>query len=337
MSVEIRQGALQDEGAFASLPSGSVAVISDETVAGLYAQKICHEIQKSGRKALLFTFSGGESSKTRETKEALEDGLLNHGFGRDTCIVAVGGGVVTDIAGFIAATYCRGVPLIMVPTTLLAMVDASLGGKNGVNVPQGKNLIGSFHQPQKILIDPSVLQTLPPCEIRNGIAEMIKHGVIADASYVAFLEQHVFELLSLQMKPVEHAIAASCRIKCRIVKEDEREKGLRRLLNFGHTIGHALECVSAYSLPHGEAVALGMVTEARIAQSRGLFPIEALERLSSLVQAYGLPIHIPNTYSAEELWDSMVLDKKALNGTPHIVFPSDIGTSCARNLAIEAL
>ena len=312
------------------LPDSAVAIISDETVAGLYAERACRSLQKSGRKTALFTFPSGEASKTRETKERLEDQLLSHGFGCDACIVAIGGGVVTDIAGFVAATYCRGIPIIMVPTTLLAMVDASIGGKNGVNTSGGKNLIGTIYQPKNVLVDPSVLSTLPVPELKNGIAEMIKHGIIADESFVAFLEQHVPQLLSLEKKPLAYAIAASCHIKRRLIEEDKRQ-----LLNFGHTVAHALESLSGYSLAHGRAVAIGMAAESRVAVDCGKFSRSAHERLCALVDAYGLPQS--HSWDPSSLWEAMVPDKKSQRGIPYIVFPTDVGTACADNLAIDRL
>ena len=322
--TEIIRGLLRGSKRLLSLlPEGAAAVISDETVAGLYAERVCRSLQKSGRKAALFTFPSGEASKTRETKERLEDQLRGQGFGSDTCIVAVGGGVVTDIAGFIAATYCRGVPIVMVPTTLMAMVDAALGGKNGVNTPRGKNLIGTIYQPKDVLIDPSVLSTLPASDLKNGIAEMIKHGIIADESYVAFLERHVPQLLSLEETSLAYAIEASFRIKYRLIEE-----GKRQLLNFGHTVAHALERLSGYSLAHGQAVAIGMVAESRL----GTFPKSAHERLCALVGAYGLPQS--HSCDPSSLWEAMVPDKKSQRGVPYIVVPTDIGTACADSLAI---
>ena len=327
--TQIVYGDVNNEKTVLSLfPEGAVAVISDETVAGLYAEQVCRSLQKNGRKTSLFTFPSGELSKTRATKERLEDRLLSEGFGSDTCVAAIGGGVVTDLAGFTAATYCRGVPIVMIPTTLLAMVDASLGGKNGVNTPRGKNLIGTIYQPKAVLIDPSVLGTLPPSELKNGIAEMIKHGIIADESYVSFLESHVSQLLALEAQTLAHGIAVSCRIKNQLIEE-----GRRPLLNFGHTVAHALERLSGYTLAHGQAVAIGMVAEGRVAVERSAFPERAYERLGALISAYGFLHHHP--YDASELWKTMVPDKKSQHGIPYIVVPTDVGTACANNLAVE--
>jgi 3-dehydroquinate synthase len=336
MTYSLCRGCLQDkEALLSSLPlhDAAVAVISDETVAGLYGHRIAEWVQSTGRKVCCLTFPSGESSKTRKTKEALENQLLEKGFGRDTCIVAVGGGVVTDIGGYIAATYGRGVPVIMIPTTLMAMVDASLGGKNGVNVSQGKNLIGTIYQPTKVLIDPSVLATLPPRECRNGFAEMIKHGMIADKGYFEFLEAHAVELLALESSVIDLAIKMSCRIKSQIVEEDEREGGRRHLLNFGHTIGHAFERVSGYTLAHGEAVALGMVAEANIAVHRGIFSEEAYLRMCALIEAFGLPVHGP--IPTDAVWEAMIADKKSVRGLPRIVLLSDIGQPYGSSFLVE--
>lgn len=338
--IELRNGCLCDKAALlSSLPisNNAVAIITDETVGNLYANQICHWIQETGRKTVCLAFPSGEPSKTRETKESLEDRLLEGGFGRDTCIVAIGGGVVTDLAGYIAATYCRGIPVIMVPTTLMAMVDASIGGKNGVNVSQGKNLVGTIYQPKKVLIDPSVLRSLSPSELKNGFVEMIKHGAVADKTYIEFLERHVDQLLSLESHLLERAILMGCSIKKQIVEQDEREKGRRHLLNFGHTIGHALECVSGYSLTHGEAVALGMMAEGQIALRLGVFSEAGYNRMRALFRAYGLPLHTKKSLSAHDIWDAMMFDKKSLHRHPRIVLLSDIGVPCydASNVLFE--
>ena len=222
-----------------------------------------------GLEAILFSFPNGEQHKSRATKEKLEDQLFEKELGRDICVIALGGGVTTDLGGYLAATYCRGVPLVMMPTSLLGMVDASIGGKTGVNTPYGKNLVGSIYQPKKVLIDPATLQSLPLKELRNGIVEMIKHGLILDRDYFTYLNEHADQLLELDLSILEKAIFESCRIKREIVEQDDRESGKRNLLNFGHTVGHALENLTHYSLAHGEAVAIGILVESHLAVQLG--------------------------------------------------------------------
>jgi 3-dehydroquinate synthase len=294
-----------------------IAVIVSEELRPLYGESVPG--------AHIFTFPGGESSKTRETKERLEDQMFAKGLGRDTCLVAIGGGVTTDLAGYIASTYCRGIPLVMIPTSLLAMVDASIGGKTGVNTPFGKNLIGSFYQPKKILIDTAVLKTLPLRELRNGIVEMIKHGVIADRNYFEFLASYKDDLFSLTPDILLKAIQRSCEIKKEIVNEDVKENGKRRFLNFGHTIAHALESLSDYTLPHGEAVAIGMVVESEIAVKLGHLSKKSAETIEHLLMAYGLPLHLPFSLSEEALLKAMVLDKKSVAGKPRFILLEEIG------------
>lgn len=301
------------------------AIVTDTNIEPLYGKFLLDTLVKNGLKAYLFSIPAGESFKTRQTKESLEDQLLTKSLGRDTCIIALGGGVVTDIAGFLASSYCRGVPLVMIPTTLLGMVDACIGGKNGVNTSFGKNLIGSIYQPRKVLIDPSLLTSLPKNELRNGVVEMIKHGLIADLSYFEFLENHSAEILALDPLYLERAIRDSCQIKIQIVEKDERENGLRRLLNYGHTIGHALENLSQYRLSHGEAVAIGMLVESHMAVQMGILAPHVLERTQKILQSYQLPLKLPEPISHEELLKQMIHDKKAFKSVPRFTLIRDIG------------
>ena len=295
--------------------SGKFAVITDSTLAPLVADPLVHLLRDSGFGADLISFTAGEASKSRATKEALEDALFEKGYGRDSAIIAVGGGVVTDLAGFVAATFCRGIPLINVPTSLLGMVDASIGGKTGVNTPHGKNLVGAIYQPKCILIDVEVLKTLPQKEFREGLSECIKHGAIQDEKLFELLERESLGVLNRHESLLEKVILESCRIKGDIVSQDELETGKRRLLNFGHTVAHALEKTSRYQLSHGDAVALGMVIESRLFVERMEMEAGSFQRLFKLIKTYGFPLELPNS-PLEEILGAMLFDKKSVKRTP---------------------
>ena len=288
---------------------GKFAIITDTHIEKLYGQSLCNHLYSLGIDVQLFSFPAGESSKTRATKEKLEDALLLEGFGRDTTIIALGGGVVTDLAGFLASTFCRGVELILIPTTLLAMVDAAIGGKTGVNTELGKNMIGSFYPPHQLLICPEFLKTLPENEWFNGAVEMLKAGLIADAEFF-----HQFSEI-----PIPQAIERALEIKRRIIAQDPHEKGLRRILNLGHTIGHALETLSNYQISHGKAVAAGIVLEAEISYEMGLLKKEALE----LIKKRFPPVE--RSFDFQALFEVLCRDKKAVDGTPRFVLLQDIG------------
>lgn len=307
------------------------AIITDTNIRDLYGDKLQKLMSKSGLETFLFTFPAGEEHKNRTTKEELENRLFENKMGRDTCIIGLGGGVVIDLGGFLAATYCRGVPLVMMPTSLLAMVDASIGGKNGVDVPYGKNLIGSIYQPKMVLIDPLTIQTLPVEEIRNGAVEMIKHGLIIDRSYFSFLDEHADQIISCDKNVLERAIFESCLIKKTIVEQDEKETGKRRLLNFGHTIGHALEHLSQFSVPHGEAVAIGLLVESHLAVQLGHLQQKDLDYILKTLKKFGLPLKLPSCFSFEQLIDAMALDKKSQKRTPRFVMINAIGSALPCN------
>ena len=300
------------------------AIISDESVAAEYLAPLTTALERHGRVSG-FTIPAGEASKTRESWASLTDAMLADGCGRDTTVVALGGGVVGDLAGFVAATFMRGVPVVQCPTSLLAMIDASIGGKTGVDTVTGKNLVGAFHPPAVVLIDVETLATLPPAHRRAGLAEAIKHGVIADASYFEWIEEKTDALLAARPDATAPCVARSVEIKSTIVRADPREHGLRRTLNFGHTLGHALEQVSGYSLLHGEAVAIGMVLEARLAERIGVAREGTASRVAAALRRAELPVEPPRGLAAESVVAATRSDKKARAGAVTYALPSDIG------------
>jgi 3-dehydroquinate synthase len=272
--------------------------------------------------------SAGEIHKTRETWAIVTDALLEAGLGRDSTIVALGGGVVGDLTGFVAATYMRGVKFVQIPTTLVAMVDAAIGGKTGVDAPAGKNLVGCFHMPAAVLIDPEVLVTLPLRELRAGFAEVIKCGVVADTAYFELVREAMPDLLSGDLgrsDRLEPLIVGGIETKLRIVAQDERENGLRKILNFGHTIGHAVEITTGYSLLHGEAVAIGMAVESELAERIGVAEPGTTARIEDALRIGGLPTRIPPECSPATLMKAMRSDKKGREGKIRFALPTRIG------------
>jgi 3-dehydroquinate synthase len=264
-------------------------------------------------------------SKTRRVRDRLEDRLIALGADRGTALVALGGGVVGDLTGLVAATFHRGIPYVQVPTTLVAMVDASIGGKTGINHPAGKNLIGAFHQPAAVYIDINYLRTLPARAFVSGLAEVVKCGVIADRALFELLERHRDRLLRRDPDLLSRVIEAACRIKVRVVRQDPREEGRRAILNFGHTIGHALETLSGYRLAHGEAVSIGMVVEARLAARAGLAPAALAIRIETLLRSLGLPTALPLRFDASALLEVARRDKKARGGRIAYALPMRLG------------
>lgn len=300
-------------------------IISDDTVAPLYAARLAAAI---GSEPVLLTIPAGEASKTRMQWARLTDELLAANVGRDAVILALGGGVVGDLAGFVAATYMRGIPFVQIPTTLLAMVDASVGGKTGVDTRAGKNLVGAFHQPTAVVIDPQVLTSLPRPHLRSGLAEVIKHGVVASTDELAWTASHIGAVVRDGGPDAEIAaelVLRNVTVKAGIVERDERESGVRKTLNFGHTIGHAIESLSGYTRLHGECVALGMIVESRIASRIGVGNSEITDTLIELLQRAGLPVALPAEFAAAEILAATRLDKKARDGVVEYSLPARVG------------
>ena len=317
-------------------PAHHYAVLTDDEVAPLYGDALVAALARHGR-ATVHRMPSGEAHKTRETWAALTDDLLDAGCGRDTTVLALGGGVVGDVAGFVAATFMRGVPVVQCPTSLLAMIDASVGGKTGVDTAAGKNLVGAFHPPSAVLIDVETLRTLPVPHLRAGLAEAIKHGVIADAAYLARLDTLLPTLLGGDETAALELVSRSVEIKAAVVRADARETGLRKTLNFGHTLGHALEQASGYSLLHGEAVAIGMVLEARLAERIGVAEGGTAQEIERVLRAAELPVCLPSTLRAGTVLDATRRDKKSRGGAVAYALPSRIGAMAGaeRGWAIE--
>lgn len=300
-------------------------IISDSTVAPLF----CNCLEESFFQASLpverLRFSAGEQSKNLATVEELCRGLARLGFDRRDALVALGGGVTGDITGFVAAIYMRGIPFVQVPTTLLAQVDSSVGGKTGVDIPEGKNLIGAFYQPKAVYIDTDVLRYLPDSELANGLAEVIKYSVIQDLDFFSFLTDNRAEIMGRSPDILAAVIRTCCAIKAQVVAADEKETDHRRILNFGHTIGHAVEAVSEYKLAHGQAVAMGMVAACRLAVQRGMFAVADAENVAQLIKGCGLPTSIPVGFDREKMVALLRTDKKTVAGRPVFILPTAIG------------
>lgn len=303
----------------AFVTGGDCLIVSNETVAPLYCKRL--EPNLAGKKISSIELPDGEAHKNLATMQTILDRLVETGANRDTTVIALGGGVVGDITGFAAACYMRGVAFIQVPTTLLAQVDSSVGGKTGVNHARGKNLIGAFHQPKAVLIDTDTLTTLPDRELRAGLAEVIKHGAICDLTFFEWIEKNIDVLLARNPAALAHAIQRSCEVKAEVVAEDEREAGRRAILNFGHTFGHAIEHCQGYGAwLHGEAVAAGMIMAAELS---GIATID-VQRLRALVQHAGLPIE-PPAIVAEDWMRAMGLDKKVQHKRLRFVLLRSLG------------
>ncbi len=310
----------------ASAPAHRYAIITDDTVRRLYVERVVAQFGSAS--VTVLSVSPGEAHKTRESWARLTDDLLSAGHGRDSAIIALGGGVVGDLAGFVAATYMRGIPFVQVPTTLLAMLDASVGGKTAVDTPAGKNLVGAFHRPAAVIVDPAVLGTLPARELRGGLAEAIKHGMIADAAYLDLIRHSLATLLGAEghrSRLMAELITRSIEIKSDVVEGDEREAGRRRILNFGHTLGHAIEALSGYTLLHGEAVAIGMALEAELAERAGIAGRGTAAGLREVLRNADLPTERPRSIDADRVLELARGDKKTRAGVIEMALPLAVG------------
>jgi 3-dehydroquinate synthase len=307
--------------------SPTVAIISNPTVFSLYGDRVSGSIKKAGFDLITVIIPDGEEYKDLLWLQHIYDDLLRHRLDRSSALIALGGGVIGDITGFAASTYMRGISYIQVPTTLLAQVDSSVGGKTGVNHKLGKNMIGTFWQPGLVWVDVETLKTLPQRELLAGLAEVIKYGVICDQELFDFLEANRDKMMNLDGDALTHIIKRSCEIKADVVSKDERESGLRAILNYGHTIGHAIETVTGYTrFIHGEAVAIGLYLEARLSQLLNFIDKDQVSRIKALIDSYGLPSGMPADVDAKKILASMQLDKKTIAGELKFILPEKIGS-----------
>ena len=321
--IFIGEGLLADEAYYCILEQQQCAIVCDQAVANLYLSTVRETIGK----ALAIIIDGREENKTMATVENITGQLLEQGFGRNSMLIALGGGIVGDITGFTAGCYQRGIPFMQIPTTLLAQVDASVGGKTGVNHALGKNMIGLFHQPCQVVIDLTTLRTLPKREIAAGIAEIIKYGIIADKEFFVWLEDNIEHLSNLDNTALCHAVHRSCEIKARIVAMDEFEKsGMRMLLNYGHTFGHAIETSMGHGVwLHGEAVGCGMALAAEFSAQLGLISDATTERIVHLIQRANLPCKLPPSIDRTQIIVSMQRDKKNVDGKQRLILVKELG------------
>ncbi len=323
--IRIGRGLLDDASALAACVTGRHAlIVTDANVAPHYLARVEAALAEKAVRTLVLP--PGEQEKTLARFAEVMAALAAQGASRDATVLALGGGVVGDLAGFAAACWMRGVRLVQLPTTLLAMVDSSVGGKTAVDLPQGKNLVGAFHQPAAVIADLATLDTLPARELRAGLAEVVKYGALGDADFFTWLEENADALLACDPDALAHAVATSCRHKAGIVARDETEQGERMLLNFGHTFGHAIETEQGYGgLLHGEAIAVGMVLAARLSADLGRAPWSDTARLAALLERLGLPVAVPASLSGEALLGRMRLDKKAVSGAVRLILWSGLG------------
>lgn len=326
--IEIGSGNLADVVRFcdADAEDAHAVVITDSNVDELYSEPVGDALQEAGAQVDILVIEAGEQSKCAEVAADLWEQLLDQGADRKTVVVALGGGVVGDLAGFVAATFGRGLRFVQVPTTLLAQVDSSVGGKVGINLPGAKNMVGAFWQPRGVVIDVAVLESLPEREFKAGMAEVVKYGVIQDADFFAYLEKNIELINRRDARALTNIVKRCCRLKADVVEQDEREEtGLRSILNYGHTFGHAFEAATGYEkLLHGEAVAIGMMCAARLAEQLGRVDAAFVERQRILLAAFGLPLEVPDV-DRDELIELMYRDKKTERGKLRFVLPTRLG------------
>lgn len=316
------------------LKNKKIMIITDNNVNKLYGKKVTECLKSNGYSVYLTAMPNGEKYKNIEQTKRIYKECIKHNLHRDSCIIALGGGVVSDLAGFVAATYMRGLPLINIPTTLIGQVDAAIGGKTAINF-QAKNIIGSFYQPKIVIIDTVFLQTLPQKEIRNGLAEIIKYAVIKDAKLFEFLERNEKEIIKLNKNCLIKIISECCKIKTEIVEKDERENNLRKILNFGHTIGHAIETTSNYKIDHGEAIAIGIAVETKIARLLNLLDEKQEKTIKDLIKKYNPLIKI--NLKKEKILEAIQFDKKNVNDEINFALPIKIGKISFVNVPINII
>ncbi len=306
--------------------TGKVCIVTNPTVGSLYLDTVRNSLERSGFRVGVVEIPDGEQYKNSETLGGIYDGLIAAGLDRHCFIVALGGGVIGDMTGYAAATYLRGIPFVQIPTTLLSQVDSSVGGKTGINHPKGKNLIGAFYQPRQVVIDVAALDTLPQREYACGMAEVIKYGVVLDKTLFGYLQDNVVNLQKRDKRSLTHVVKRCCELKARVVETDERESGLRAVLNYGHTVGHAVESLTGYTTySHGEAVAIGMVAASRFSEKLGYASPDDTRRIAELLQQFGLPTVLP-PFERDDYVDAIRRDKKARDGGITFVCNRGIGT-----------
>ncbi len=335
-AIAIAPGSLDHIGAWITgetltlKPQSKILVVSNPMIFRAYGQRVIDSLAQVGFQVTSCILPAGERYKTPATVQKIYDAALENRLERSSTMVALGGGVIGDMTGFAASTWLRGINVVQVPTTLLAMVDAAIGGKTGVNHPKGKNLIGAFHQPRLVLIDPQVLKTLPMREFRAGIAEVIKYGIIWDAELFEKMEQakRLDQLRYVDDELLQEILTRSCQAKAHVVSKDEKESGLREILNYGHTIGHAVESLTGYRvINHGEGVAIGMVAAGQIAVEMKLWNQESCDRQLALIEKAGLPTRLPDGMDIGAILTTLQSDKKVQSGKVRFVLPTEIGTA----------